>query len=179
MQIDEVGDSLHDRSVSLGKHPTETMDQWLIRSHHNNTYTWDYEPNDYITEVSGIAAMKYDIEGVLQFIRNIYSDLLGLINCDICTYDRLEEMDDPDQDIIEMLDPKVCLDGLDDAMANDDGLGNITQRIKDVIIFGWSEHEEPLSFHIRGTHEINLVLHANKFSTFQKPHQTVSPMWYT
>ena len=134
------------------------------------THTWGYERNDYITEVSDIHAMKYDVEGVLQFIEKIYSDLLGLIHCDICMDDHLEETDDPYEDIIEMLNPKVCLDGLDDAMAYDDDLGCIAQRIYDVIKFGWSEHGNPHLFHIRGTREIYQVLHDNKFSTFQRPH---------
>ena len=170
MQINEVGEFLEHRSRSLGKDPRKTMGQWRSRSHDMYTHTWEYERNDYITEVSDIDAMQYDVEGVLQFIENIYSDLLKLIHCDPYLKTRIAETDDPDEDIIEMLNPQVCLDGLDDAMANDHDLGCIAERIYYVIKFGWSEHGNPQLFHIRGTREIYQVLHDNKFSTFQRPH---------
>ena len=175
IQIDELGNFLEDRSRSLGKHYSETPSHWHSRSFQPDTFTWGYERNDYITEVDDICDTKHAVEEFLEFIEIIYTDLLDLIECTKRADTRIGKMDDPDEDIIERLNPGVCLDGLDDVMENDHGLGSIAQRIHDVIQRG---NGHRMLFHIRNKSELYHVLHANKFSTFQKPHQLVSREWW-
>ena len=184
MQIDEVRNFLEDRSRSLGRQHGESIRHWCILSLQPDTInTWGYEPNDYTAEVFDIVHMHRAVHGCLKFIQEIYEDLMEMLQCNNSP-DRgngppIGEMDDPNDHlgIMERLDPRVCLD--DDVMKDDQYLGCIAQRIYDAIKHGYSSNGKPHLFHIHGKHELYKVLHDNKFSTFQNPHQMCSSIWYT
>jgi len=166
-QIHELDTFLKNRSESLGKHSSESFRSWCHRSHHNSTHTYDYERNDYIAEVTGITAMKYEVEGVLHHIKSIYVDILDLIHCDIPIYP-IEDFGETDGYIIKMIDPDVSMDGVDNMVSNDMRLFHITERIYNVIYFGHSDNRmHPQLFYIQGTHEMYLVMRANSLSSLE------------
>ena len=178
-QIDELRNFLEDRSTSLGRQHDECIYRWRSMSLQPDTInTWGYEPNDYTAEVFGIVRMHRAVEGALEFIEIIYTNLLEMIHCHTRS-ESVATIDDPNEDIVEMLDPRVCLDSLDDVMKDDHYLGGIAQRIHDAIKHGYSSNGKPLLFHIHGKHEMYKVLHDNKFSMFQKRHQKLEQEWYT
>jgi hypothetical protein len=168
IQIDGLDKFLKVRSESLGKHSLESFGSWCHRSHHNCTQTYDYERNDYIAEVAGIAAMKYEVEGVLHHIRDIYVDVSDMIHCDIPINpsEDLRETGVPDNSIINIVDPEVSMDGVDEIVTNDIRLGYITERIYNVIYFGHSDNRmHPRLFYIQGRNEMYLVMRANALSS--------------
>ena len=133
MQIHVLYDFNHERSRSLGRHPVETYGEWKHRSPDPFTWTWGYEPNDYIAEVKGIVKMDYEVERVLRHIQEIYNDLPSIIHCDTASYDDLNTPYDPRKDILEVLNPKVDLNIIEKKMAYDPRLKSIEDRIFKVI----------------------------------------------
>ena len=172
MQISEVRVVNRDRSKSIGKHPRETYTQWLNRSKEPYTWTWEYHRDHYIEEVGGIVKMGFQIEGVLVHLQHIYYDLISILNCGLPFYldEDLETPDDPTEDVMDVLNPKVDLDGLKEAMAHDMRLCHISERIYNVIYHGHSDNARPHLFYLQHTYKMWLILRANRLSTSEAIH---------
>ena len=161
VQIKELDEFVFNRSVSLGKRPGETSSNWRYRSRASSTYTWDYEHDDYVEEVAGIAHMKDNIETLLSHLKDIYIRLLDMMHGQIPYFlaDDLEKTYESDKAILDVLEPAVILDAsLDNAMARDHGLKNIVEDIINIIWLGHNGTHIPYVFHINGQKEIWLVL---------------------
>jgi hypothetical protein len=158
LQIYELQIFLEDRQSSLGKHQCEGYSAFLQRSHDPYTHTFGFNREDYVTEVKEIYGMQLRVELKLDHIRDIFLDLLDILECRVdFREDILHVQDDPDnniEDIVKMLQPGVSLDGLDEVMETDQRLTLIVERIYVVIFQG-----NPMdSFELTGKSELGHIL---------------------
>jgi dsDNA-binding SOS-regulon protein len=161
-QIDELNPVLSKQAVSLGKKHDESLSRFLARSRNPDTDTVGFEHGDYMDQVNALFGMITIVGDTLEEIRSIYCDLLEILQIDI-TNDFMERIDDPDDDIMEILDPKVDLDGLDKAMYMDMGLVYIANRIRDVMF-------RKGGFHIHERNAMWQVLRQNRLSVLEAEH---------
>jgi hypothetical protein len=163
MQIDELNMFLGDRTKSLGRHYAESYLVWHNRRSDPYTPTFDYERADYISEVAGIYHMKCRVDHALDHIIEIYIDLLDIIQCrGVLGMEahNLGEADDPDEDIINVLDPNVNLVGLDEVMQYDMKLTCIANRMNQFMY----RTDKCDSFYIQGKYELWRFLRDNRLS---------------
>ena len=159
-QIDELKPVLSKQAISLGQKHGESLSQFLGRSRSHDTDTVGFEYDDYLNQVNALFRMISMVEDTLEEIRSIYYDLLDILQIDI-ENEFIERIDDPDDDIMEILDPKVDLDGLDEAMYMKMGLVYIANRIRDVMF-------RKGGFHIHERNAMWRVLRQNRLSVLEE-----------
>ena len=165
MQIDELDMFLGYRTKSLGRHYLETYSQWHKKSSDPYTHTFDYNRADYISEVDDIYHMKRRVDHALIEILEIYIDLLDIIKCGGVWGSEaqdLKEADDPDENIINVLNPDVNLAGLDKAMQHDQQLLCIANRMNHFMYRTDKTGIHP--FYIRDKYELWRFLRDNRLS---------------
>ena len=132
---------------------------------------FDYEWEWHVAEQHGIEKLNEEILGLLNHVKTIYKDLLSILQCTDMRFTKdLRYPDDPRNDIMDELRPKVSLDGLDNAMAYDSRLCAIVERIYNTIYLSHTDYKGdfvPHSFYIRDTREMWQVLRASRLSTAQ------------
>ena len=170
MQISELRVFNRNRSESLGKHPRESYKQWLLRSKDPSMSTGEYDRDDYIAEAGGTDKMEDEIEQVLFHLRYIYGDLLSILECDGPSYydEDLNTPDDPSENILHVLKPRVDLHRLDMKMARDKRLREIVEQIYNVIYHENTDNLHLRFFHLEDTDKMFLILRSNRLSNAER-----------
>jgi hypothetical protein len=167
MQIDEINPVIFKHAISLGLKHGESFSQFLSRSRNPGMDTVGFERGDYIANVNALSHMMNRVENTLEEISGIYHDLSEILQIDTVN-NPVFAIDDPDGDIMEQLDPKVCLDGLDEAIYVQQHLVIIATRIQNVMYTKGG-------FHIHDSDNLWKMLRYSRFTVSESINVTQLP----
>jgi hypothetical protein len=153
-QIDDLDIFLFKRAQSLGMHHRESFDAFERRLKDPCTHTFGYERENYVYEVEELLSLRENVQNELTNLGYIYENLLEILRCEpICDGLRIE--DNPDEDIMKSLRPRVHVGNLLEAIHMDWDLAQIVDRIY-VVMY----HDD--AFHIRGRDDLWRELRSNR-----------------
>jgi hypothetical protein len=109
-QLDGLDDFFSERQRLLGKPRGENDREFLTRSQDINTHTFELSRDDYVNEVEQINSMKWDLDGFMAEIRDLYWGMMESLMKKDASIDRLEDADTKDSldTVLDIIDVDVA-----------------------------------------------------------------------